>query len=101
MVLEAIFCFDYLKVNDTKDKILTDIFEFRTPKLCKNKWKNNVHLNVEQSSIFYFSAQAKYTHFQKKAAIFSHLKIYIPCTNLNIPQFHPNTHLGSENISQI
>ena len=38
VVLAAIF-FAYLKVNDTKDRMLTDIFEFSTPKLCKNKRK--------------------------------------------------------------
>ena len=39
MVLAAIFYFAYLKVNGTKDRMLTDIFEFSTPKLCKNKRK--------------------------------------------------------------
>ena len=39
VVLAAIFCFAYLKVNDTKDRMLTDIFEFSTPKLCTNKRK--------------------------------------------------------------
>ena len=39
VVLAAIFCFAYLKVNDTKDRMLTDIFKFSTPKLCKNKRK--------------------------------------------------------------
>ena len=39
MVLAAIFYFAYLKVNDTKDRMLTDTFEFSTPKLCKNKRK--------------------------------------------------------------
>ena len=34
-----IFGFAYLKVNDTEDRMLTDIFEFNTPKLCKNKRK--------------------------------------------------------------
>ena len=38
-VVTAIFCFAYLKVNETKDRMLTDIFEFSTPKLCKNKRK--------------------------------------------------------------
>ena len=47
----VIFYFAYLKVNDTKDRMLTDIIEFSTPKLCKNKRKK------------------KYTHFQKKAAL--------------------------------
>ena len=28
--------------------------------------KNNLNSNVEQSSMFYISAQAKYTHFQKR-----------------------------------
>ena len=37
VVLAAIFCFAYWKVNDNKDRMLTDIFEFSTPKLCKNK----------------------------------------------------------------
>ena len=37
MVLAVIFCFAYLKVNDTKDRILTDIFEFSTPKLCNKQ----------------------------------------------------------------
>ena len=34
-VLAAIFCFAHLKVNDTKDRMLTDIFEYSTLELCK------------------------------------------------------------------
>ena len=36
---DVFFCFAYLKVIDNKDKFLSHIFEFRTPKLCKNKRK--------------------------------------------------------------
>ena len=32
VVLASIFCFSYLKVNDTKDRMLTDTFEFSTLK---------------------------------------------------------------------
>ena len=80
MILAAIFGFAHLKFclfekKDTKDRRLTDLFDFSTPKLCKNKRKNNLHSNVEQISMFYISAQAKYTHFRKKVAIFSNLKM--------------------------
>ena len=35
VVLEAIFCFAYLKVKDTKYKMLSDrLFDLSTPKLC-------------------------------------------------------------------
>ena len=63
--LAVIFCFAYLKMKDTKNKMLCDRFEFSTPKLCKNKRKKNLHANVEQISIFYISAQAKCKYFQK------------------------------------
>ena len=87
MDLAAIFCFAYLKVNDTKDRMLTDIFEFSTPQLCKNKRKKKLALKCRAKfNVLYFSPP-KYTHFHKKAAIFSHLKIYMPCANLNDTQF--------------
>ena len=68
VVLAAIFCFAYLKVNDTKDRILTDI-------------------STQMSSKFQCFSPPKYTHFHKKAAIFSHLKMYMRCANLNHTQF--------------
>ena len=57
MVLTAIFCFAYLKVDDMKDRLLTDTFEFTTPKLVEKQAGKNVHTNVEQSSMFHISAQ--------------------------------------------
>ena len=53
MVLAAI-SFAYLKVNGTKERMLTDILEFSTTKLCKNKREKSFALNsnVEQSSMF-------------------------------------------------
>ena len=57
-----------------KDKMLTDTFEFTTPKLMEKQAGKNVHTNVEQSSMFHISAQAKYTHLKRKAAMFLHLK---------------------------
>ena len=45
--------------------MLTDTFEFSTPKLFKNKRKK-LQSNVEQSSMFHISDQANYTHFRKK-----------------------------------
>ena len=42
VVLAAIFCFAYiLKVNDNKDRILTDKFEFSTLDFVKWAQKNN------------------------------------------------------------
>ena len=59
VVLAAIFCFAYLKAKDTKHNILSDRFEFSTPKLCKKDREKNLHLKVEQSSMFHISGQAK------------------------------------------
>ena len=88
VVLAAIFCFAYLKVNDTKDRMFTNICKFSTPKLCKNKRKKYLALKCRAKiDVLYFSPAPKYTHFHKKAAIFSHLKIHIPCTNINDTQF--------------
>ena len=39
------FYFAYLNVKDTKDRMLSDRFEFSTPKLCE-KWEQILHLNV-------------------------------------------------------
>ena len=72
-----------MKVNATKDRMLTDIYEISTPKLCKNKRKKKLALKCGAKVNVLFFSPSKYTHFQKKAAIFSHLKIYMPCTNLN------------------
>ena len=63
MVLAIIFCFASLKVNDTKNRMLTDTFEFSTPKLLRK-------------------------------TLFSHLKIYMPCTNLNTTQFQEYTYMA-------
>ena len=38
MVLAAIFCFANLKAKDTEYRMLSDGFEFSTPKLYTNKW---------------------------------------------------------------
>ena len=86
-VLAAIFCFAYLKVNGTKDRMLSDRLEFSTPKLiCKNKRKKNLHSNVEQSLKFHISAQAKYTHFLKRLQYSLDKKIYMSCTNIYTTQ---------------
>ena len=46
-------------------------------KLCKNKRKNNLLSNVEQSLMCYITAQVKYTHFQIKGCnILSFKNIY-------------------------
>ena len=37
-ILLVILCFAYLKVKVTKYRILSERFEFSTPKFCKNKW---------------------------------------------------------------
>ena len=81
-------CVANLKVKVTKYKMLSDRFEFSTHKLCKNKRKKIICSQMSMhSSMFHILVQAKYRHFQKKPAIFSHLKIYMPCTNLNTTQF--------------
>ena len=90
VVWAAILCFAYLKVKDTEDRILSDRFrfEFSTPELCKNK-REKICTQCLAKSMFHISAQAKpakYTHFQKKEAIFSYLKKYMPSTNLNTTQ---------------
>ena len=43
-ILAAILCFAYLKVKVTRYRILSDRFEFSSPKLCKNKWIANYTL---------------------------------------------------------
>ena len=62
---QPFFCFLYLKVKDTKDRMLSDRSEFSTPILCKDKREKNLHSKVEQSSMFHISGQAKYIHFQE------------------------------------
>ena len=49
-------------MNDTKGRMLTD----STPKYVKTSVQNNLHTNVEQSSMFHITAHAKYIHFQKR-----------------------------------
>ena len=49
VVLAAILCFAYIKVKDTKYRVLSDRFEFSTNKLCRNKREKNIDLNAEQS----------------------------------------------------
>ena len=56
VVLAAIFCFVYLKVNNTKDRLLTNIYEFSTPKLGKNKRKIYFALKCRAKfNVLYFS----------------------------------------------
>ena len=43
VILAAIFCFAYLKTKDTKRRIVSDRFEFSTPKLCKKTEKKSAH----------------------------------------------------------
>ena len=92
VVLAAIFV--YLKVKDTKDRLLSDILELITPKFCKNERKKNSHSNVEQSSMFHISDQDKYRHLKKKATLFPHLKIYMSCTDLNTTQLFSKNLVG-------
>ena len=42
------FLFAYLKVHDTKYRILSERFKFSTHKLCKSKRKINIDSNAEQ-----------------------------------------------------
>ena len=51
-ILAAIVCFANLKVKVTKYRILSDRFEFSTPKLCENKWiKNYTLYNADTKSV--------------------------------------------------
>ena len=43
VILAAIFCFAYLKTKDIKRRIVSDRFEFSTPKLCNKTEKKSAH----------------------------------------------------------
>ena len=73
VVLAAIFGFSHLKVKDTKDRMLSDRFEFSTPKLCKNKREKRKKCALKcraKFNVSFFSPGLLHT-FSKKAAIFS------------------------------
>ena len=65
VVLPAIF-FAHLKVNDVKDKMLTDIFEFSTPKLCKNKRKKIICTQMSSKVQCFLFQHRLNTHIFKK-----------------------------------
>ena len=88
-----LFCFAYLAVEDTKDRMLSDRFEFSTPKLCKNKRKK-IALYIEQSFIF---QPRLITHTFQKRLQYSYFNIYMPCTNLNTTQLK-YTHIWVQKI---
>ena len=64
VVLAVNVCFAYFKSKDTIECYPTDSNSAH-PNYVETSGKN-LHSNVEQSSMFHISAQAKYTHFQKR-----------------------------------
>ena len=91
VVLAVIVCFAYFKSKDAIEWYPTDLNSAHPNYVASGKAKFNVS---------YFSPGQIHT-FSKKAAIFSLLKIYMTCTNLNTTQFKYIIHLGSENIGQL
>ena len=80
VVLAAIFDFAHLKLKDTKDRILSDRFEFSTPKYVKTSEKNCTQMS-SKDQCFIFQPRRNTHIFKKGTAMFSHFKIYMSCTN--------------------
>ena len=76
MVLAAIFCFAYLKVNDTKDRMLTDIFEFSTPILLKTSGKKICNQMSSKVQSFKFQPRLNTHIFKKGCNILAFKNIY-------------------------
>ena len=55
VVLAVIFCFAYLKVKETKGRMLPDRFQLSTLKLCKKKAKKNSLKCRAKLNVSYFS----------------------------------------------
>ena len=99
VVLEAIFCFSHLKVNDTKDKMLSDTFDFSTPRLCKNKREKICSQMASKVQCFIFQPRLNTHIFKKGGNILSFKNIYAMYKSKYLSNtFQAYTHLSSENI---
>ena len=74
----VIFCFAYLKMNDTRDdtRMVTTYTNSPYANYVKTNAKYNLLSIVEKSLMFYITAQAKYTHFKKSCNILLFKNIY-------------------------
>ena len=87
MALTAIFLFAFLKVKDAKYRMLFDIFEFTTHKLCKNKWIIKYKLKIQANFNVQISAQATSTYFHERLQ-YSSIKICMTFKKYKINNAH-------------